>query len=106
MFKLLGLAWGGASRRDIARQQQALLALQRPDGGWSQMPTLSSDAYATGQALYALQVAGLEANADVYRRGAAFLLRTQREDGTWFVRTRAFGVQSYDVGQSRQPARV
>jgi hypothetical protein len=59
------------------------------------MPTLSSDAYATGQALYALQAVGVEADADAYRRGADFLLRTQLEDGTWFVRTRAFGVQPY-----------
>jgi ankyrin repeat protein len=95
VFKLLGLVWGRASKRDVARQQRALLELQRADGGWSQMPTLSSDAYATGQALYALQVAGLEADHDVYRRGAGFLLRTQLEDGTWFVRTRAFGVQPY-----------
>jgi hypothetical protein len=59
------------------------------------MPTLSSDAYATGQALYALQVAEVNAKEGLYRRGAEFLLRTQLDDGTWFVRTRAFGVQAY-----------
>jgi Squalene-hopene cyclase C-terminal domain len=94
-FKLLGLVWAQAPRREVARQQEALSTLQRPDGGWGQMPTLSSDAYATGQALYAPQVAGVGADDPVYRRGVDFLLRTQLEDGTWFVRTRAFGVQPY-----------
>jgi hypothetical protein len=31
----------------------------------------------------------------VYRRGADFLLRTQLEDGTWFVRSRGFGFQPF-----------
>ena len=30
-----------------------------------------------------------------YRKGVDYLLRTQLEDGTWFVRTRAFGFQPY-----------
>ena len=30
-----------------------------PDGGWGQLPTMASDAYATGQALYALHAGGL-----------------------------------------------
>src|SRR5262249_52772366 len=33
---------------------RALLAQQRADGGWSQLPELESDAYASGQVLYAL----------------------------------------------------
>jgi|KBSSwiStaDraftv2_1062776.scaffolds.fasta_scaffold05008_7 ankyrin repeat protein len=94
-FKLLGLIWAHAPRHEVARQRQELIKLQRPDGGWAQMPTLLPDAYATGQALYALQVAGVGADDPVYRRGVDFLLRTQLEDGTWFVRTRAFGVQPY-----------
>ena len=36
----------------------ALLKEQRSDGGWAQLPTLESDAYATGQALYALVESG------------------------------------------------
>ena len=95
IFKLLGLIWADAPRREVVRQQRMLTTLQRSDGGWGQMPTLPSDAYATGQALYALQVAGVAAEDPVYRRGVDFLLRTQLEDGTWFVRTRAFGVQPY-----------
>jgi hypothetical protein len=98
-FKLLGLQWADASKRDIEDQVRSLLALQRGDGGWGQMPTLASDAYATGQALYALAVGGMRADDAAYRTGVEYLLRTQLEDGTWFVRTRAFGVQPYfDTG--------
>jgi ankyrin repeat protein len=94
-FKLLGLLWAGGEPEEVAREGEALVALQRADGGWGQMPSMASDAYATGQALFALHAAGTAVNDPVYRRGAAYLLATQLEDGTWFVRTRAFGFQPY-----------
>jgi hypothetical protein len=56
---------------------------------------MAPDAYATGQTLHALHVSGMPATDPVYRRGADFLLRTQLEDGTWFVRSRAFGFQPF-----------
>ena len=56
---------------------------------------MASDAYATGQALYALHVSGTSPESGVYEKGVAYLLRTQLEDGTWFVRSRAFGFQPY-----------
>jgi hypothetical protein len=61
---------------------------------------MASDAYATGQALYALHSAGgLPVTATAYRKGLQYLLKTQLEDGTWFVRSRAFGFQPYfDTG--------
>jgi hypothetical protein len=53
--------------------------MQRSDGGWSQLSTLESDAYATGQALYALNTAGRMSATDlVYRKGVEYLLRTGR----------------------------
>jgi ankyrin repeat protein len=94
-FKLLGLVWSGAPAPQIEKAKAALIALQRNNGGWGQMPTLDPDAYATGQALYALHAAGMSPTATTYRRGADYLLRTQLEDGTWFVRTRAFPIQPY-----------
>lgn len=94
-FKLMGLVWSGVQADEISRQAARLLALQRSDGGWAQLPTLFSDAYGTGQALFALQLAGVPVQGDAYRRGTAFLLRTQLEDGTWFLRSRAFGFQAY-----------
>jgi hypothetical protein len=95
VFLLLGLDWTGASHREIAAQRRRLLRLQRRDGGWSQLPTMPSDAYATAQALYALSNTGLPARTAAYQRGAAFLLRNQLPDGSWFVRTRAIGFQPH-----------
>jgi hypothetical protein len=95
-FRLLGLQWAGASREEKQNAIEEVRADQRPDGGWSQIPTLQSDAYATGQALYALCVAGgLPTSDPVYQRGAQFLLRTQDEDGSWFVNKRAIPVNNY-----------
>jgi Prenyltransferase and squalene oxidase repeat len=94
-FKLLGRVWSRMPAADIALQVKRLLALQRADGGWAQLPTMAPDAYATGQALYALQVSGESRTGRAYRDGVAYLLRTQLDDGTWFVRSRAFGFQPY-----------
>ncbi len=99
-FRLLGLKWAGASAEECKKAAEELRAEQRPDGGWSQLPTLQSDAYATGQALYALHLAGGLAVTDpVYARGVQFLLRTQDEDGSWFVNKRALPANNYfDAG--------
>jgi len=88
-MKLLGLGWTGADERAIRGAADDLLAMQRQDGGWAQIPTLESDSYATGQALVSLQqVTGLSVESPVYRRGVRFLLETQHEDGSWLVETR------------------
>ena len=93
-FLILGLHWAGGSRQVITRTAQELLAEQREDGGWAQLPTVASDAYATGQALVALKESGvLSASAPAYRRAVEFLLRSQHSDGSWFVRTRTTPVQ-------------
>jgi hypothetical protein len=94
-FKLLGLVWSHVPAVEISAQAKRLLALQRADGGWAQMPAMMPDAYATGQALYALHAGGMPPKDSVYQKGVAYLLRTQLEDGTWFVRSRAFGFQPY-----------
>jgi hypothetical protein len=77
-----------------------LAAEQRPDGGWAQLPTMAPDAYATGEALVALAESGAIKTGDaVYQRGVRFLLKTQFEDGSWFVRTRAIALQPlFDIG--------
>lgn len=88
-FQILGLKWSGAGelvRERIARQ---LLAEQREDGGWAQLPGLSSDAYATGETLYALhQGAGIGTTSTAYQRGLRFLLKSQQPDGAWVVKSR------------------
>ena len=37
----------------------------------------------------------LSIGSAVYQRGLAFLLRTQRPDGSWFVASRSFPIQPY-----------
>lgn len=75
--------------------RDALLAAQRDDGGWSQLPDMSSDAYATGQTLYVLRQAGVPKTSDCIARGIEFLLRTQHDDGSWLVETRSHPVQVF-----------
>jgi ankyrin repeat protein len=94
-FKILGLAWGQGSPSAIATTAVAIAREQRPDGGWSQLPTLQSDAYATGQVLVALEASGMKTTDPVFRRGVEFLLRTQLPDGSWHVKSRAETVQIY-----------
>ncbi len=61
-----------------------LLALQRADGGWSQtVPEPKSDAFATGQTLYALSLVGYTAERPEIQRGIDFLVATQMPDGSW-----------------------
>jgi len=92
--QLLGLAWAAAPAQDIAKVADKLLAEQRDDGGWAQLATLDSDAYATGKALFALREARVIAVTDAaYRQGVSYLLRTQTEDGSWLVKTRSFPFQ-------------
>jgi hypothetical protein len=94
-FHTLALLWAG--QPDAAKASaRKLLALQRADGGWSQMPTLPSDAYATGQSLYALSQTQVLVPADpVYRKGVEHLLRTQAADGSWRVKSRSIWLQPY-----------
>jgi hypothetical protein len=96
VFRLLGLTWAGASRSLREAAISDLVASQRSDGGWAQLPSMSSDAYATGAVLVALhQAGGIRVSDAAYRRGVQFLLDTQLGDGSWFVRTRSQPTQIY-----------
>lgn len=93
-FLLLGLRWTGASAAAISTAARGLLDSQRPDGGWSQLAQLPSDAYATGQALYALaESRAIGAGDAAFQRGVRFLLDTQLADGSWHVKSRAIALQ-------------
>jgi len=95
VWRLIGLAWAARDKDAIKRAQRELVAIQRSDGGWSDLPSMESNAYATGRALFALQSAGLPVSEPIYQRGVQFLLNSQMEDGSWYVRTRALGFQPY-----------
>jgi hypothetical protein len=100
-FRLLGLKWLGASPEDVRAAAKALRAIQRDDGGWAQLESAEwSDAYATGLALLALhEGGGLSPRDRVYQRGVAFLLETQKPDGTWQARKWAHAYNRYfDAG--------
>jgi ankyrin repeat protein len=95
VMQLLGLRWAGVQSDLVDRRIAELIRLQRPDGGWAQTPYLESDAYATGQVLYTLRELDVPAGISVTRGGTAFLLRTQRADGSWHVKSRAIKIQPY-----------
>jgi ankyrin repeat protein len=95
-MQLLGLHWAGADAATLKPLAAAILAAQQRDGGWRQRDGLSTDAYATGQSLYALARAGGVPAADpAYKRGVAYLLSTQAANGSWRVTSRAPKFQAY-----------
>src|SRR4029453_13179779 len=95
-MQLNALADARASTSERAPFVKALKSAQNQDGSWSQLPGIRSDAYATGQALYALHVSGDVPTKDpVYQKGIEWLLRNQLADGSWFVPTVAVPVQPH-----------
>ena len=94
-MRLMGLVWTAAPRPRIDAAVQAIRDAQESGGGWSQFGRTEADAYATGLSLYALHVAGIPTSDQTYRRGVAFLLGTQYQDGTWLVKTHSFPLQQY-----------
>jgi hypothetical protein len=98
-LRLMGLSWAGAGRPLLNDASKALVALQREDGGWAQTSVLYTDAYATGESLYALHLAGIPASHPAYQRGIDFLLKTQRPNGSWYVTSRSHPIQPlFDAG--------
>ena len=89
-LKVLLAVRSGKPRETMQPTIDELLALQRADGGWSQtVPEPRSDAFATGQTLYALSLAGFTADRAEIRRGLDFLVATQKADGTWAMTSRS-----------------
>ena len=74
----------GKPREALQSTIDQLLASQRADGGWSQtVPELKSDAFATGQTLYALSLVGYDGERPEIKRGIDFLVAAQKSDGSW-----------------------
>ena len=93
---LLGLKWAGAGEEKVREAVTGLLAIQHADGGWAGNPHLESDAYSTGESLYALHESGaLRTTEPAYQNAIAFLLKTQHPDGSWHVKSRAVKFQPY-----------
>jgi hypothetical protein len=84
VLKVLLGARSGKPRDLMQTTIDELLALQRPDGGWSQtVPEPKSDAFATGQTLYVLSLVGYTAERPEIKRGIDFLVGTQTAEGNW-----------------------
>jgi len=91
----MGLVWTDAPRKSLAAAIKDIRDHQDPGGGWSQFGRTPPDAYATGMSLYALHLAGVPTGDVAYRKGIAFLLGTQYQDGAWLVKTHSFPQQRY-----------
>ena len=87
-LRLLVTARGGTSA-DLQPGIDRLLRRQNADGGWGQIQNLPSDAYATGQALYALSLAGMTKERREIQAAVRFLVDTQKADGSWPMSPRA-----------------
>ena len=93
--RLTGLVWSGQYRDAVQQAMHDLIVTQRGDGGWADIDTTPSTAFAAGRALVALETAGLPVSDEAYQKGVKYLLSTQQEDGSWFVRSRAMALQPY-----------
>lgn len=95
-FKLIGLHLTGATKEEIRATVNDLLSKQQDDGGWGQLDNMASDAYATGQALVALHMAGdIPISHSAFHRGYKYLLKTQKPDGSWLVEARTIPLQVF-----------
>jgi ankyrin repeat protein len=94
IYRVMGLAWAG-NKAEAQKALNELVAHQRPDGGWSDLESMDASAYTTGEALVAMRIAGVPGTDAAYKRGVEYLLRTQQEDGSWFVKSRAMTFQPY-----------
>jgi N-acyl-D-amino-acid deacylase len=95
-FRLFGLRWAKSDEALLSAAAGLLRDEQNLDGGWSQLPGLNSDAYATGLVLVALhEGGGVRADDSTYQRGVRYLLETQEPDGSWLVHKRAVPINGH-----------
>ena len=93
--RLGALALLKADQKEVKKARTEILAAQNEDGGWSQLSDMESDAYATGLTLFTLHRTGTPRADPAFQRGVRFLLDTQRDDGSWFVKSRSKPIQKY-----------
>ena len=90
-FKIIGLMhFGSPEQKRVAWSTvESLAGQQQADGGWKETSSMDgSNAFATGQALYAFKQAGVSVQGEMFRRGVDYLLNTQineqtDSDGSW-----------------------
>jgi squalene cyclase len=86
---LVEKAYGTAEK--TAQRAAELVARQNADGGWSARlgEGRGSDAFATGQSLYALCRTGTSREDPSIEKALRYLIGTQEKDGSWRVPTAA-----------------
>jgi hypothetical protein len=90
----LGVAQQVGESKRVEELRHDLLVRQNQDGGWGWMSTnQASNAFATGQALYALGLSGRDGNDPAVQRAWQFLLETQTSEGGWEVPQNAINVK-------------
>ncbi len=88
-FQIFGACVSGNDHAVTDKLARELKATQQPDGGWASLDGRVSDAYSTGQTLWALHdAAGVPTSDAAWQRGVDYLLRTQAKDGSWHVESR------------------
>lgn len=82
---IIGLvaAGRGAGDKLVAALARVVEKAQNQDGGFGYAKGDGSNAFATGQALYALRLAGRSDGDSVVRKGTSWLLKTQENSGGW-----------------------
>jgi hypothetical protein len=104
VFKIIALMhFGSPEQKRIAwATVESLAGQQQPDGGWKETPSMDgSNAFATGQALYAFKQAGVSVQGEMFRRGVDYLMNTQinestESNGSWkAVHTQSDGKTSF-----------
>src|SRR5262249_31323958 len=86
VFKIIALSrYGNAQQKQAALRTVAdLKSEQKEDGGWQENSTMKgSNAFATGQVLYAFKQAGVSVESPEFSKGVHFLLANQKENGAW-----------------------
>jgi von Willebrand factor type A domain len=85
VFKILALTRDGSpdQKKLVWPVVEQLASEQQKDGGWKERAQQDgSNALATGQVLYAFKQAGVSVQSGAFRRGVAYLLKTQVDDGS------------------------
>ena len=84
----LVLAHTLGSAEQVSTLRRGLIDRQRTDGGWGWTRDAESDAFSTGQALYAIALAANPSPKDdrvavAVERAVRYLIESQGDDGTW-----------------------
>jgi outer membrane protein OmpA-like peptidoglycan-associated protein len=100
IFTVIALSRYGTpeQKRLVDKVVARLKSEELDDGGWRETPQMAgSNAFATGQVLYAFKVAGVAMDSPEFKRGVAYLVTTQNSDGSWPAVNTQSGAKTVDA---------